>query len=76
MWFFIIDELIKTELAGRVDIVSFSLDLDADRSVFKRWAERGRGLYIDAQDGASLTKALEQITHARYDVLHNGQIVA
>lgn len=72
----IIDELIKTELAGRVDIVSFSLDLDADRSVFKRWAERGRGLYIDAQDGASLTKALEQITHARYDVLNNGQIVA
>jgi hypothetical protein len=71
----IIQELIDTELADRVDIVSFALDAGVDRSVFIDWAKRGRGLYIDAQDGASLAEALRQTTEVRYDVLNNGKLV-
>lgn len=71
----IIDELVTTNLADRVDIVSFALGAEVDRSDFQDWAKRGKGLYVDAQDGASLAQALKRTIQARYDVLDGDEII-
>ena len=72
----IIDDLIATGLTDRVDIVSFALSPEIDRTEFQDWAKRGRGLYIDAQNGEGLADALEQTVQLRYDVLQGDRVIA
>jgi Mg-chelatase subunit ChlD len=72
----VIDQLIASDIANRVDIVSFSLDADIDREPFENWAERGRGLYIDAQGGEGLTQALEQTVRETFNVIsEDGEVI-
>lgn len=72
----IIDDLIATGLTDRVDIVSFALSPEIDRTDFQDWAKRGRGLYIDTQNGEGLADALERTVQLRYDVLQAGSVIA
>lgn len=72
----VIDSLMATGLTNRVDIVSFALAPEIDRTDFQDWAKRGRGLYIDAQNGEGLADALEQTVQMRYDVMKEGSVIA
>ncbi len=68
----VIDSLIADGTADRVDIVSFQLGDNIDRSNFKDWAKRGNGVYIDAQSGEELTEAFTQTVEQSYEVIKDG----
>lgn len=72
----VIRALVASDLAERVDIVSFALDSEIDRSIYKRWADAGRGVYIDANDGDTLTQGLMATQDRRFEVWKAAERVA
>jgi len=71
----VIEQLIESQLVSRVDIISFALGESVNRRDFKAWAKKGRGFYIDAKDGDSLSKALETSVEERVDILQEGNVI-
>ncbi|MEM7728435.1 MAG: VWA domain-containing protein [Pseudomonadota bacterium] len=68
----VIGDLMKQGLADRVDIVSFALDPGIDRAPYRTWAEVGKGVYIDAEDGGELTEGLLATQARRFEVWQDG----
>lgn len=72
----VISRLMDQGFADRVDIVSFALDSGIDRAPYQRWAEAGKGVYIDAQDGEQLTEGLLATQARRFEVWQDGAEIA
>ncbi|MGB3456733.1 MAG: VWA domain-containing protein [Litorimonas sp.] len=68
----VIGGLIEQGLADRVDIVSFALASGIDRAPYRKWAEAGKGVYIDAEDGDQLTEGLLATQERRFEVWKDG----
>lgn len=64
-----IDELIKSGINVRVNIVGFAVDDEALKARFGEWARAGNGVYIDARDEAQLTAAVAQASLVPFIVL-------
>lgn len=69
-----IDELIRSGINVRVNIVGFAVDDEALKVRFGEWARAGRGVYIDARDEAQLTAAVAQASLVPFVVLDGSGI--
>lgn len=64
-----IDELIRSGINVRVNIVGFAVDDEALKARFGEWARAGNGVYIDARNEAQLTAAVAQASLVPFTVL-------
>ena len=56
-------------ITAKIDVVSFALESNIDRSIFERWAKAGDGIYIDAETEEDLERALEAHQRRRFTLL-------
>ncbi|MGB1251334.1 MAG: VWA domain-containing protein [Candidatus Promineifilaceae bacterium] len=59
----------------RVDVIGFAIDEVEVEAELLELARLGGGMYLNADDGESLTDALEAVLSLRYFVLQEGQVV-
>ena len=72
-----IEELRKSGVAVRVNIVGFAIDDAKLAATFRHWSDAGGGLYFDARDAASLDEALMQSLRPAIELVDGtGQVVA
>ena len=61
-----IESLKVAGVDAKIDVVSFALEPNVDRSIFERWAKVGGGIYIDSKTEKDLEQALDAYQRRRF----------
>jgi hypothetical protein len=71
-----IQALREAGVKARLDVVSFALGDEIDRTPFQAWAEAGGGQYVDAQTAKDLDGAIGQTRAVAYQLYQGYNLIA